>query len=61
MENNKYKNLGVMNGWNEWPAEYRKCRELGHYHTRVGNDPHVTWTKFFCEVCKIEYEIDSSD
>jgi hypothetical protein len=55
------KDLGCMNGWHlkDKPKEYVECCALGHKHTqkKLGN----CWYEYYCEICKIRYNVDSSD
>jgi hypothetical protein len=75
MENKEYKNCGCANGWyapNIWkdgkwvkmyedrvPAEVTACRAAGHRTREVkkGN----CWHQVYCDVCKITWDVDSSD
>lgn len=55
-----YKYLGYENGWSvQKPTEYLRCREVGHrissYSSRYGQ--HHYW----CDICKIEWFMDSGD
>jgi hypothetical protein len=63
MEKQTVKNLGCMNGWVENPIEYEKC--VQKHHMTKG---HITTFKLancyyrcYCDLCKIEYTVDSSD
>lgn len=54
------KHLGYANDWyNNTPAELKKCIEAGHTRSciEIGHCLH----KFKCDICQIEYEVDSSD
>lgn len=53
-----YTYLGTMNMWKEEPEEYKKCKEEKHIlkEERVAN----CWKRYYCEVCKHYYEVDSS-
>ena len=42
------------------PEDYRKCRELEHRTLGFANHTRC-YTKEFCAICKIYWEIDSSD
>jgi hypothetical protein len=56
---NEIKDLGCMNGWPVDPLEYVHCCNHKHVLTTVklGN----CWTEYSCEICKIKYNVDSSD
>ena len=63
IDRSKYKNLGCMNWWHsegeDAPPEAQKCFDAGHSHIaeNIGN----CWTKYYCDICKIYYDVDSSD
>ena len=54
-----FKHLGVANGWRKDPAEYVKCKEQKHqcWERNIGR----CYTEYGCDICKIKYEVDSSD
>jgi hypothetical protein len=58
---NEMKNLGCMNGWKSEPVEYTKCKSGCHHEfvstRKLGN----CWYEYSCEICKIKYNVDSSD
>lgn len=75
MENKEYKDCGCANGWyspsilvnGKWvkehpdrvPAEVVACREAGHglSSKKLGN----CYYEYSCAICKIKYDVDSSD
>jgi len=64
MESNEYKDLGTMNGWHYCggnPVEYDNCVALGHTHRAIRSATMRCYTYYFCDICKIKYEADSSD
>ena len=64
MENIEYKNLGCMNGWDYSgkgnPTEFDNCIALGHTHRAIRSGTWTCYTYYFCDICKIKYEVDSS-
>ena len=54
----EYKNLGIENGWKDYPIEYIECSEAGHKQKRevIGTCLNL----FSCAECKIYYTVDSS-
>jgi hypothetical protein len=56
-----FKNLGCMNGWKigETPKEYCECWSKGHKQTQIKLGE--CWYEYYCEICKIVYDVDSSD
>ncbi len=57
-----FKDLGCMNGWGkDTPEEYKVCCRGNHFKymevTKLGN----CWTQYTCPICKIVYNVDSSD
>ena len=75
MENKGYKDCGCANRWyspnilvnGKWvkehpdriPAEVVACREAGHQKRGVSLGR--CWTQVYCDICKITYDVDSSD
>lgn len=57
----EYKNLGVANGWKELPPELKACRDKGHVPRTVSSTLWRCYTYYYCDECKILYEVDSSD
>lgn len=53
------KDLGIMNGWNETPPEYRACKEAGH--EMIVENLGRCYNEYSCEICQIKYRVDSSD
>jgi hypothetical protein len=64
MNENEIKDLGCMNGWkdpsNEWTL-YWACLNAGHRSHLQNNKLGNCWTEITCEICKIKYNVDSSD
>jgi hypothetical protein len=71
-----YKNLGCMNSWfspkilrdGKWvpmypnlkpPVEFQLCREAGHKPREITKGR--CWYQVYCDICKITYDVDSSD
>jgi hypothetical protein len=58
------KDLGWANGWRADPPEVTRCRVAGHRMQSAdiaaikmrGLD-----TLYWCDICKIQYHVDSSD
>ncbi len=66
---NDYKDLGYMNGW-EYEVkdgvahftkakEYNFCREQGHQLRSINRGR--CDNRYICDICKIYYDVDSSD
>ena len=58
-EIDKYKNLGTMNGWKKSPKELDRCEEK--LHTRGARNLGRGYEEYYCPICKIRYQVDSSD
>lgn len=58
---NEVKNLGLMNGWKENPVELTECRAKGHMPEVVRSATWRCYSYYSCPICKIQYEVDSSD
>jgi hypothetical protein len=59
------KDLGWMNGWgSSRPEEYKKCREQKHElkDEDLGTPKHHGYnTLYSCDICGIQWHVDSSD
>lgn len=61
MENDEVKDLGCMNGWHGAPPEYTKCVASSHFVHRTKKRLGNCWYEFTCPICKIKWDVDSSD
>lgn len=65
MDTSDYNNLGCMNAWyyggKNNPPEYDECIAKGHQHRAVSSATWRCYTYYYCDICKIKYEVDSSD
>lgn len=52
------KNLGCMNGWEINPIEYTNC--VKQQHPLIIINIGLCYNKYVCEICNIEYTVDSS-
>jgi len=53
------KDLGIANGWRETPPELITCSDQDHKISTINIGKCLT--KFICPICKIKWEVDSSD
>lgn len=57
----EYTDLGIMNNWKEHPEEYKNCLEQKHKINSIASSWWSCYTYYDCPICKIRFEVDSSD
>jgi hypothetical protein len=60
---NKIKNLGCANGWTDesLPIEYEQHVNARHFELATVKKLGNCWYEYTCPICKIRYNVDSSD
>lgn len=61
MKLDEMKFLGVANGWNKDPMKKKICRALQHPIDEESLNSSRTYHRYSCKICRIYWEIDSSD
>jgi hypothetical protein len=55
------KDLGIRNSWKQEPEEYKNCVNNNHKLRKVQLDTRGVDHDYYCDICQIKWNLDTSD